>query len=507
MRAKDGEDERGDAATKSSRRAQLCALAVALVVSELLYLVLLRLDAVNGVRPVLVFLALMGGLFALYAAAYLLVSGLRGNERGVLFIIGAGALLFRLTLLPAGLPHDASPLVAPELLRADVRGEAVVYERFLLFDGDAWRYLWDGHVAAHGVNPYAFAPADAALDAFADEENDALSDGRAATWSDIRDNVNHPSTPTIYPPFAQGVFRFSHWLAPGSMLVLKGLLVGFDLLACLFLALALRAVGRPVTTVILYAWNPLVVKVFAASGHADAMLVAALAATAYFIARRAPRAAAVAFALAILAKLSPVVLLPFVARRVGWRNTALAIALVGAAYLPFLDAGGATFDGFLTFARGWQFNAGVYSLVKWAGGLFLDASLASVVARASSMLAVVAVVGMLTLYDDGRDETFARYAVVALGAIIVFSPTVMPWYVTWMLPLAVVANRRVWVYFSAIVCTAFLIMINGAEFAAALWLEHGLLALLIYREYWRGKRQPQRATHALVNGRMIYGNL
>ena len=430
-------------------------------------------------------------------------------------------MLFRLTLLPVGLPHDAAPLAVPALLRADVRGEAVVYERFWLFDDDAWRYLWDGHVGAHGVNPYASAPADATLDALADEESGAFDDGREAVWSDIRDNVNHPSTPTIYPPFAQAVFRFAHWLAPGSVLALKGVLVAFDLLACLFIALALRAVGRPVTETLLYAWNPLVIKVFAASGHADAVLVAALAAVVYFLARHWPRAAAVAFALAILAKLSPVVLLPFVARRVGWRNTALVVVLVGAAYVPFLDAGAATFDGLRAFASGWQFNAGVYSLVKWTGGLALDASQASAVARVLSMCATLSVVGMLTLYDDGRGERFAHYAVVALGALVVLSPTVMPWYVTWLLPFAVVAGRRAWVCFTAIVCTAFLIMINGTEYAPALWLEHGLLALLLYREYRHGRTQPQHAAPQHVSqppsnewrhpsrrprGRTVYGH-
>ena len=213
-----------------------------------------RFDAVNGARPVLIFLALLGAQFALYAVAYLIVRRLRNPHLAVLWVVGAGAVLFRLTLLPAGF-DDTSWRAVPGALRADLRGVRVSYERFLLFDSDVWRYLWDGHVWAHGVNPYLHAPADPELDAWADEGDGALTDG-CAVWGDIRDNITYAGVPTVYPPLAQGVFRLSHRVAPGSVLALKTLVVGFDLLAALFVALTLVALGRPVALVFLYAWNP-----------------------------------------------------------------------------------------------------------------------------------------------------------------------------------------------------------------------------------------------------------
>ncbi len=128
-------------------------------------------------------------------------------------------------------------------------------------------------MAAHGVNPFQFAPNDRRLDALAGADDSRLTDERGG-WSDIRDNINHPAVLTIYPPLAQFVFRLTHAIAPGSVLAMKSLLAGFDLLAVLLLALTLRRLGQPATRVILYAWNPLVIKAFAASGHVDAVLVA-----------------------------------------------------------------------------------------------------------------------------------------------------------------------------------------------------------------------------------------
>jgi len=459
-------------------------LAALLALSEAIYLALLSFDAVNGLRPVLRLLVLMAALFALYAAAHLVVRRIGGQSRAALGVVVAGTVLFRLTLLPAGLPHDAGWRERLDDLRADLGGERVAYERFLLFDDDVWRYLWDGHVWAHGVNPYRYAPGDPALDELADEDQAGLTDGRAV-WSDIRENIVYPETRTIYPPFAEAVFRLSHRLAPGSVLVLKALLVGFDLLGALFIALALRRLGRPATDVLLYAWNPLVIKVFAASGHLDALLVATLAATAYFVLRGWRAAAAGAFGLAVLAKLAPLVLLPFVVRRAGWRRSTLVLGVVLAGYLPFLGAGPGIFAGLATWAREWQFNAGLFALVAWAARHFT--AQADLAARALTGLTVLAWLLWLARRDNGGRGTFAWLGAAALGAVIVLGPTVMPWYVTWVLPLALLAGQRVWFYFSGLVCLAFFVMISGVEDFRALGVEYGLLAVLLGLELGRGR--------------------
>ena len=54
---------------------------------------------------------------------------------------------------------------------------------------------------------------------------------------------------------------------------------------------------------------------------------------------------------------------------------------------------------------------------------------------------------MLYRHDDADPGTFARVATIALGAVLLFSPVVTPWYVTWLLPVGVIAGIRVPVYF------------------------------------------------------------
>lgn len=254
-----------------------------------------------------------------------------------------------------------------------------------------------------------------------------------------------------------------------------------DLAAFAFVALALAAAGRPPALAVLYGWNPLVVKVFAGSGHVDALAVAALAAMLYGVLRGARTAAAAAFAAAVLAKLSPLILLPLIIRRVGWRWSAAALAMVALGYLPFGNAGWRLFEGLITFARQWQFNAGPFLLVRGAVGAV--AAEPDAAARAACALAIAAIALWQARREEGSPVAFARRGAATMGALIVLSPAVMPWYVAWVLPFAVLAGTRAWIGFSALVCLAFLVMVDMQEHATVLAVEYGLAGWLLWREF------------------------
>ncbi len=129
------------------------------------WLIAVHLEHTGGARDVWQFLGLFGGLFAAYFLAIGLTSGrqAQGPSAGrVSFQIIVWAALFRLALLPAGLPPESWT----EDLAADLRSERIAYRSFLLYDNDVWRYFWDGHVFAAGLSPYTHAPIE--LEALAD---------------------------------------------------------------------------------------------------------------------------------------------------------------------------------------------------------------------------------------------------------------------------------------------------------------------------------------------------
>lgn len=439
--------------------------------SCLLYVQLSRFDAFNGAAPVAWFLALMAALFGLYALA--------GRTIGSWPAVFGWAILFRVLLIPAGLPPTATWPEKAALISQDLRGEAVVYERFLLYDNDLWRYLWDGHTAANGGNPYREAPA-------------SVERGEGV-WAEVHDNISYAHIPTLYPPLAQWAFLLSHWLAPASVVTLKMLVILFDLGAGAFLALTLRALGRHPGESLLYLWNPLTVKVFAGSAHIDSLAVFALAVLGYCVARKFHLAAGVAFGLAVLAKLSPLVLIGLLARRVSPQGLAVGLGVVVAGYLPYLSSGMAIFDGARMFASFWEFNAGVLQFVRWIAPGW------------NARLVCAGVLGVLLLRIWRRKGEFFASAADSLGWLVVLSPAVMPWYSTWALPFAVLGRRPLWLVFSALVLASFGVMVDGRERPWILAVEFGLFFLAAWQ--LRDRREGMPGTMNLFEFHAFSGSI
>jgi uncharacterized membrane protein HdeD (DUF308 family) len=169
----------------------------------------------------------------------------------------------------------------------------------------------------------------------------------------------------------------------------------------------------------------------------------------------------------------------------------LTLLTVVTGYLPFANAGSALFAGFRQFARDWQFNSGLFVLIKSL--LAFTVHDPSVIARGLCAVIIIAVTVWMSLRDDGSDQSFISSVTLTLGTLVICSPAVMPWYITWLLPLALIARQAVWFYFSALVCLAFLVMIDERERAAVLWIEYGafaLIALYTYRNKFNKHLKP-----------------
>jgi hypothetical protein len=168
----------------------------------------------------------------------------------------------------------------------------------------------------------------------------------------ILERIHFGELTTIYPPVSQAVFALATATTPtGSPIVLrltimKAWFVGFDLATLGLVIALLRFTGRPLGWSLAYGWCPLVVKEVAGSGHLDALavclatLAAYLAVLALYRGERSSlaastgswarsllaTAAALALALAVGAKLYPLVLAPLFlfsfVRRLGPRAVA-----------------------------------------------------------------------------------------------------------------------------------------------------------------------------------------
>jgi hypothetical protein len=143
--------------------------------------------------------------------------------------------------------------------------------------------------------------------------------------------------------------------------------------------------------------------------------------------------------LSSLAKYLAVVTAPFLARRRAAALGALAaVAVLG--YAPFFDAGPRLIGSLREYSASWSFNGPPYLALS---GLSGDPAIAR------RLLAAFGVA--FALAAAFRETDALRYAFLVIGCALVVSPTVYPWYVTWLVPLLCVFPSRGWIAFTALV--------------------------------------------------------
>jgi hypothetical protein len=330
---------------------------------------------------------------------------------------------------PQGVPEGPRTASISYLLLIGIACRLILLPTPPLFDDDIHRYLWDGKVLAHGINPFRYAP-----------QADELSYLRDANWRQI----GYPHIPTIYPPLAQVLLGLSYALGARTVVALKSVFFLFDLANMALIILLLGRLGRPRSWALVYAWSPLASKEFANSGHVEpVMLFFTLLAFWFWLARKpgAGRAGA-SLGAAISVKFAPALLLPIAARLGRWRSVAAAAGLVIALYLPFAGAGKQLFHGAGAYAQAWTFNDGAFALLSRAQSLVMPGASILSVSLARALVAVV--IAAYAVYAGWRLAASDHLAALrtsrnVLALCLLLAPTVDPWYVCWLLPFLAVA--------------------------------------------------------------------
>jgi hypothetical protein len=274
-------------------------------------------------------------------------------------------------------------------------------------DDDIHRYVWDGRVQGLGYSPYILVPNDPALAGLHTAETRTL---------------NNPDVPSPYPPGAQLFFRAVTAIRE-SVFALKVAFVACDLAIVLVLLDVLRRTGRGAHWVLAYAWHPLLATEVAGSGHIDIVGVLLLLVSAAALVRGWRATAAVAFGLAVAVKLLPIVLLPLYWRRVRLRDCALAAAVLGLLYVPFLNHGRIPIGSLGTYVHVFRFNDPVFATLE-------RVIAPQVVAGLAVLAGFLTAIWMRRTSAEWTSDSFAW----PMAASLLCAPVVYPWYLLWMLP-------------------------------------------------------------------------
>ncbi len=370
-----------------------------------------------------------------------------------------------------------------------------------ILEDDFYRYLWDGAVVARGYNPYVHAPQAFLGPPGATEAPPEALRKLAAASGEIVGRINHPYLTTIYPPLAQGAFALAHWLTPFSLTAWRLVLLMGDVAALVLLALILRTLNLPLSSLAIYWWNPLLVIQVYNACHLDILLLPFVLGSVLLTLSGWLTAALVPLAGAIGVKIWPLVLLPLIIRPlVGhpWRLGlglglfALTLSLI---FLPMYPAAGGEHSGLLAYGSRWEMNDALFKLITWG----VSASLQGVglAAEAGPRLArwlFMALLAVLVLWlarkplRDGLD--LCQRCLWALAALFLLSPAQFPWYYVGLIPFLAIRPRTSLLLLTALLplyYLRYLFLDRGqAEIFdyGLVWLEYLPVWILLAWEWW-----------------------
>ena len=363
-----------------------------------------------------------------------------------------------------------------------------------------YRYLWDGKVFAHDINPYKFAPMEVTrLKQFLiqnpeefEQTYDTQSAAELSQLSDLKwespetlvyqERINHPEVATIYPPLAQMMFRLAHQIKPDSIITLRLLFLAFDLVALMFIVLTLEALGMNRLWAMVYFWCPLVIKETFNSTHLDIIGIAMLCGVLYCVVQRRFFSANAFLALSVVGKLYPGVLLPLILKQQWqktdskiqnrWLRCGLSVLLFGGLvvffYMPFLADGLQNFSGLKAYATRWQQNDSIFALLVGFFGLFAESNgpvpfsydLPSLLAK----ITVATILGAVMLYllfwkkepENPEPKAALEPLFIIMALVFLVSPVQNPWYLCWVVPFLCIFPWRAGILLTGLVSLYYL---------------------------------------------------
>ncbi len=346
-------------------------------------------------------------LFGAYIWLYLLLNTSRQINTG--YVLG---ILFRLSLLG----------VVPNL------------------SDDVYRFIWDGRLAVHGMNPFIGTPVFFL-------ENYSHIQGIDTSLFDLFGKDTYSS----YPPLNQLIFFIAAKLSPGSLfgsiLVIRGFILLFELGNIYLIRKLLREYGLPLKRGLLYVLNPLVILELTGNLHFEAQMIFFILLLLLGLKRTKIYLSSLAFGMAVISKLLPLIFLPVIWYRTGMRKglvlAGISFLVIAVSFLPFLNLKMiyGIFKSLSLYFQWFEFNASIYYLMREVGYWLTGTN---IIQAAGPLLGLVTFLMILWL-------SFSRYAQkgslteIFMWLLMIYfamTTTLHPWYITTLMALSLFTTYR-----------------------------------------------------------------
>ena len=363
-------------------------------------------------------------------------------------------------------------------------GIAVILRLLLInvapeLSNDFYRFIWDGELMTKGINPFAHTPNELISNAL------FFEDGYMRVLYHGMGELSQ-SHYTCYPVLNQFLFFIPAYLSDSliyNIIGLKIIVILADIGAIIIAKKIAEHLKVSVHNIWLYALNPFIILEFSGNLHFEGVMIFFLLGAIYLIMKNKWIGGGVLFGLAIQIKLIPLMLIPFVFKKLKWKKSVGFMAMTG---LVVMAIGGLMlnqqfFNNMMEsvneyFVR-FQFNSSFYKLIVNFGYTETDYDRFSIVGKGLSYIATGGILLLALLKAYRNDLDIIKGMLFAFMIYYSLATTIHPWYISLILVLSVFTKYKFGVVWSII------IMISYYSYTLAKPDENSTLMILTVFEY------------------------
>ncbi|MFK7950054.1 MAG: glycosyltransferase 87 family protein [Saprospiraceae bacterium] len=332
-------------------------------------------------------------------------------------------------------------------------GIAIAVRLLLVFSipnlsDDIFRFIWDGKLWHAGINPFDALPSYYAENGFPEGINQTLYQ-----------QLNSPNYFTIYPPVAQLTFyvatfaRDTFW----SSVVMKLFLFAAEIGSIWLLLQLFNDRLKSQKRILLFALNPLIIIEVMGNLHFEGVMIFFLLLAYYWLKKGWINLSAIAFAFSVASKLLPLMFLPFLIHKLGWKRSFQYFTIVGVVtvglFYPLL--GSFFIENFgnslnLYFQK-FEFNASIYYALRWLGFQLSGYNLIQILGPILALSVGVSIFYIALKDKSKRLEILPEQWLLAIMLYLFCTTTVHPWYTALPIVLCLFTNYRFPIVWSALI--------------------------------------------------------
>lgn len=354
---------------------------------------------------------------------------------------------------------------------------------------DFYRFIWDGRMILEGINPFLFTPY-----SFIEQSEFPIAQAQELFVGMGELNASHFSN---YPPLNQLCFfiaaLFSGKSILGSVVVLRLLIITADFGTLHFGLKLLDKLTLPAHHIFWYILNPFIIIELTGNLHFEGVMIFFLTWSLYLLHIGKWQFSSVILALSVSVKLIPLIFLPLLFQKLGWKKSIGYYAIAGITilllFVPFYST--EFFQNYTNTVALWfqnfEFNASLYYIAREIGYTYRGRNEIAIIGSYIPKLVLLFVLLVTFLRKNKTTKQLITAMLLVLAFYYFTATTIHPWYVATLLLLSVFTKYKFPLVWSFVVVLSYLayLNVNKADKTENLWvivLEYAIVYGLFFWE-------------------------